>query len=371
MSTNETNPTQDRQVKRADEAITENQFRETAATQQRHEDKKSAHIVYVFDNNYAPIGGVSITSLFENNQDLDEMTVYILTEGFNEENEKKFAQLADMYNRKIVCMNVSEKIKEYKSMGLKPYRGSYVPYLKMFFPDFFPEMDRMIYIDADTVVLRSISPLFKSDAFAADALLGMVKHSVISDTGNVAGYEAPFNSEVMVFNVLRWRTEDWTVKIMDSIRKNGIIVLSADEGILNVACKGEITAIPLEFTFDPIFCAIPQKDLLTVAKNMLYTPEEIASAYDAPAIIHMAIFLGEKPWQLGTIHPAKVYFDEWLEKSLWKDYVRQPVKTTFLYSVEKWMYQHLPKRVFYRIWLFSQKFFVKQELKRLRATNAT
>lgn len=348
---------------KTDEGVIDDRAQRASGQPAKSKEIKRAHIVYVFDNNYAPIGGVSITSLFENNQDIDEMTVYILSEGFSEENEKRFAQLAQMYNRKIVCMNVSEKIEEYKSMGLKPYRRSYVPYLKMFFPDFFSEdIERMIYIDADTVVLRSIASLLETDA-----LLGMVKHSVVTFTGKTAGYDAPFNSEVMVFDTSRWRKEEWSKKILEFVRENGANYLAADEGILNMVCREEIVKLPLGYAFDVIFCAMPKEDFLAAEKNMYYTPEEIALAYDEPIVIHMGVFFGEKPWQEGNMHPAKEYFDIWLARSLWKDYAGPAINSSSVFAAEKWLYKKLPKRLFYIMWLVSQKYCVRRELKRLRS----
>lgn len=327
--------------------------------------KKTAHIVYVFDNNYAPIGGVSITSLFENNQGIDEINVYILTDGLSEENENKFKQLSQIYKRKITVVNISDKIEEFKEMGLKAYRGSYIPYLKMFCPDFFPEIDRMICIDADTVILRGIEALLDSDA-----LLGMVKVSLVSFTGKTAGYEAPYNSEVMVFNTARWRNEGWSAKICDFIQHNGAAFLSADEGILNMVCGGEIVKLPLEYAFGAILCAMPKEDFLAVGKVRDYTPEEVAHAYDEPIVIHTGIIFGEKVWEKGTMHPAKRYFDPWLARSLWKDdFVNVVGNTGTLYSFEKWIYKNFSKRFFYKLWSVAQYYYVVKEMRRLRKEN--
>ena len=40
--------------------------------------------LYQADENYAVYGGVSITSLFENNKDADEIYVHFLTSGFDD-----------------------------------------------------------------------------------------------------------------------------------------------------------------------------------------------------------------------------------------------------------------------------------------------
>ena len=45
--------------------------------------------LYQADENYAVYGGVSITSLFENNKDADEIYVHFLTSGFDDSIKEK------------------------------------------------------------------------------------------------------------------------------------------------------------------------------------------------------------------------------------------------------------------------------------------
>lgn len=327
----------------------------------KHKGKRAAHIAYVFDDSYAPIGGVSITSLFENNRDIDEMTVYIFTDGFSEENEKRFAQLAEKYDRKIVIMDIAEKVQDYKSKGLKPHRGAYITYIKMFLPDYFPEdVSHIVYIDADTLILRSISLLLEPVP-----LLAMPKYSPMSYANDVIGYEHTFCSECIVINAKRWRAEAWSAKLLHFLQTADKHYMNADEGIMNVVFKDKITKLPLSFNFEPVFLAIPKKDILAVNSNLDYTPEEISSQYDAPVIIHMIKFFGSKPWQAGTLHPAKEYFDTWLNKSLWNDYKRLPYHKTTLDKIKSVIYKIFPSRLCYRLWLASQRRHIIEEMKRL------
>lgn len=337
------------------------EVRRSKAPEVTSEHAGALNVVYVFNNGYAPIGGVSITSLFENNKAARELTVYILSDGFNEENKRKFDTLAAEYNRKIEIINIEEELKKYEAIGLVPYRGSYFSYLKMFFPDFFPDdIGKLIYIDADTVVLGDIAPLLNTTE-----LLGMIEGTLVGRSGNAVGYTASFSTKLIVCDTARWKKEKWSQRIIDFVKNSEKRYLLADEGIMNMVCGKEIERLPLRFALDSIYCAIPKEDYIAVTPDLFYSSEEIASAYDAPVIIHMDVFLGEKPWQTGTIHPVKEYFDTWLAKSMWSGYKGDPVNTGMLYSLEKWLYKVLPKRMFYRVWILSQRFFAKREMRAL------
>ena len=54
---------------------------------------KILNVLYQTDDNYAPIAGVSMTSLFETNRHLDEIHVYMLDDGIYGENLEKYRTL--------------------------------------------------------------------------------------------------------------------------------------------------------------------------------------------------------------------------------------------------------------------------------------
>ena len=44
------------------------------------------NVLYGCDDNYAPYTGVSLLSLFENNKDIEEITIYLASMNFSEVN---------------------------------------------------------------------------------------------------------------------------------------------------------------------------------------------------------------------------------------------------------------------------------------------
>lgn len=175
--------------------------------------KTRANIAYVFDDNYAAITGVSIISLFENNRDLDEIHVYLLTPGLNDENIEKFSQLAQQYERKIEVVDISQKMLDFRSLGFEAHNMSFVSYSILFCIDYDPDyVDKLIYLDSDTVILGSIRGMLDKQG-----LLGLGKNGIACRTKNVIDYDAPFGDAVIAFDANQWRSNGCSERVKEYI----------------------------------------------------------------------------------------------------------------------------------------------------------
>ena len=89
------------------------------------------NILYQCNDNYAPYCGVSITSLFENNKHIEDISVFILSDDMSHENQSKFMLLAEEYGRKIVIVDSNPLNKKLEQLGIPMYRGSYSTNFKL------------------------------------------------------------------------------------------------------------------------------------------------------------------------------------------------------------------------------------------------
>ena len=94
------------------------------------------NVLYQFNELYAPFGGASIVSLFENNGE-QEITVYILGEELSNDSVEKFNEIGRTYKKNIVIKDTKDIIEKMKSWGIPPYRGSYAANLRLFLPYLF------------------------------------------------------------------------------------------------------------------------------------------------------------------------------------------------------------------------------------------
>ena len=59
------------------------------------------NVIYSSDNNYARHVGISITSLYDHNQDVETVNVYLIDDEISEENHKKLDAVAKKHNFSI------------------------------------------------------------------------------------------------------------------------------------------------------------------------------------------------------------------------------------------------------------------------------
>lgn len=327
----------------------------------REETPSKANIVYIFDDNYAAITGVSITSLFENNKDLDEISVYLMMKNVSEENIQKFRQLGEIYSRKIVFIDVSDSDKKFEEMGLFSYNANYITYMKMFCVDYVSkDVEQLIYLDSDVIVLRSIKPILKTKG-----LLGMGKGGLIARAENVSNYVARYGCAILVFDAERWRNENWSGKLMEHARLKGKEYLVPDENMLSIVVGDEIVTLPREACLGALNFAFSKENYMDFNQGEGYTPEEVERGYANAISVHTDRFLGEKPWLKGNHHPNRELFAYWLDRSLWKGYSGGNLPGGFVFRIERWMYRHLPQRWFYRIWNMAQTIYVRRTMRQL------
>ena len=323
----------------------------------------SLDVLYQFNDKYAPFAGVSITSLFENNQDLESIRVFILGEDISEDNQALLQKTADRYSRSIIFIDCSEQFSKMKEYGMPSYRGSYAANLRLFLPLFLDDsVDRIIYLDADTVIDGSLEALL-SDVYndyplymALDSL-GM-EHKLEIGLDESEDY---FNSGVIVFNLKQWRTLRLTEKIINHVRNIRSHYPAPDQDLLNVVCCGMIGRLSPSYNMQPIHIAFSTKQYYRVySSQRYYSPEELEEAMIKPCIYHFFRFLGQFPWNKDNVHPDQELFDSYLRKSLWNSYSKQPSDRGFSLQIERLLYKVLPSGVFLYIFRISHRLFIKK-----------
>lgn len=320
------------------------------------------NVLYQFNDKYAPYAGVSLTSLLENNKDMENLTIYILPERISSESEEMFRRLAKNYNRKIIFIDTVQLIDQMKNIGINEYRGSYATNMKMFAPLYVDKtVERLLYIDSDTVICGSISELVDIDmqdkpiAMILDSLGARHKHQV----GH--GKEDPyFNGGVILFDVNKWKERRCTERIINHAQNVRAQYMAPDQDLLNVVLKGEIYKLNIEYNLQPIHFAYDFNLYFRwFGQPNYYSAGEVQRAIDNPIILHTFRFLGQFPWHKETLHPQTVYFDYYLEKSLWCNYVKETTdKNSLIFRIERWLYRYLPKVIFIVIFKMYYEFFL-------------
>ena len=320
-----------------------------------------AYIVYASDDKFAEILGVSLVSLFKNSQDMEDIIVFVLDSGIKDENKNRIESISKDYHRSDIVWIPAQDISKVLAMEVKVDRGSLSQYARLFVSSDLPsDLDRVLYLDCDIVINKSIKELWNldmrnktiaalNDAFSPQyrANIGLQKNDIM------------FNSGVMLIDLNRWksqRVEERLLKFIES--KNGKIQ-QGDQGALNAVLSQDTYCFEPRFNSVTIYYDFNYDEMMIYRKPAegFYSKEEIRRAADEPTIIHFTTsFLSKRPWIVGCQHR---YVDVWLHfkalspwrsSSLWED------NTSAVKRITVEILKKLPRGLMIRLCGFAQAY---------------
>ena len=328
------------------------------------------NVLYGCDDNYAPYTGISMTSLFENNRDIEEITVYLAAMDFSKDNLERFHRVAEQYGRKLVILSTEDAVNEIRSHQCGAWNGSLAAWLRFFVLQQIPEeVDRLVWIDSDTIVNHEIGGIVSD--IPEDAPVAAVCDYLSYWQRYRLGFHQDdryFNSGVIVFNLDYWRKNDTVRKMMDNLDINHTRYIVPDQDMMNDFFKDKILKLPPRYNVQCVLMAYRIQDYFSVfhwSKNAFYSQDELREALEHPVIIHFFRFLGDYPWTRGrNYHPARALYEEWKNKSLWKDHPGAAGKDDLAFKAEKLLYRLLPRRAFLKLFVwYTNKDLPKEPIK--------
>lgn len=314
-------------------------------------------IIYAADDGFAPIMGVSLTSLFENNKGLD-IHITILDSGISEENKRKIKSVFENYAQPFPRWLTPQNIEKRLNMTVKSDRGSLAQYSRLYVQDAFEEsVKRILYLDCDTIITGTIKELFSMDlkgktiAGVKDAFSKYYRKNIGLDKQDLM-----INSGVYIIDVPKWRALHIEDKITDYITKHKGNVQQGDQGVLNAILKDNIFALSPRYNLMSIFYEYSYDDLIEYRKPVnFYSEDEILKAKKSPIVIHYtSAFNTVRPWYKESTHPQTKEWLKYYKLSPWKDVA---LKSSTRSGVKKLLfdvYQFLPNKLALEIASFFQ-----------------
>lgn len=281
------------------------------------------HIVYASDDRFAEILGVSLVSLFENSKDMDDIIVYILDSGITDENKQKLLSVCKSYKRSEAVFIPGKNISEKLSMNVAVDRGSLSQYSRLFVSSDLPqELSRVLYLDCDIVVKKSIRELWNLDLHGKTigALMDAFSKYYRANI-DLRPDDIMFNSGVMLIDLKKWRWDNVEDRLLKFIAAKNGRIQQGDQGALNAILSHDTYCFEPRFNSVTIFYDFTYKEMVIYRKPpKFYSEEKVNEAVESPSVIHFTTsFLSKRAWMKGCKHR---YADEWLKykkMSPWKD----------------------------------------------------
>lgn len=286
------------------------------------EQTETINICFVSDNNYAKYMGLALMSILKSANKEDKLHFFVLDNQIKQEEKDKIASLKEIKDFKITYIPISNNCHANQSdLTLTAYGCFLVPWLI--------EAEKIIYLDCDIFVRRSLAPLFNidiSDYYMAGAVdFCMKKRYILSKFKNVILPSDYVNSGVLLINNKKWKEESIADAFFKYAGTHSEDLHYGDQDCLNYFLYSKILKINPTWNmryhcYDPYIV------------NKQDNKAEIISAQKDPAIRHF------KPWKKNNISEFREEYIEMMKSSPWAEFVpvddlsfTNIIKTTFKY----------------------------------------
>lgn len=283
------------------------------------------NIAFCVNDGYVPYITVTIKSIAENHRHCD-VGIHILTDKLSDAGRKRLAETVDGYDN--VTLNIylvnDELLRDLKT-GVWPI---YIWY-RVLLPEILPsDVDRVLYLDADTLVVDNLQELFSLD-MTDKAVAGSRDVQSFEDWTFVRcrydrekGYIC---SGVLLMNLEYWRQHRLTQVMIEWAHANAEHLADRyafpDQDTINVVCQDCKMVLPFRYNILGGYFIEP-----FVSRDDCRT--ELKDCIEHPAIVHYA---GCYPWiKIFANHPMQ---DEWVR---YNNMLPHRVRTSYI--LMKWRF---------------------------------
>ena len=203
------------------------------------------HVFYACDDNFIKYAMLSVNSLIDNADKSKKIHIHVLVSNASERMQNYMLKL-QTEKVEISFEDMDELLLHYQSNF--PIRDYYTKttYFRMFIADMFPNIDKAIYIDSDTIVVGDITKLF--DLELQDNYVGACHEQAMVQTEEYGRYVEEvcgvdryfyFNAGMLLINCKLWREKQISTQFLNLLGVYNFVV-TQDEDYLNVICKDRV-----------------------------------------------------------------------------------------------------------------------------------
>lgn len=253
-------------------------------------------VFYSISDDFTKYAAVSLHSLAKNANPENDYTVYFLNQDLSDKHKADLTALgSDNVHVKFFHID-DELVKPIQNRKENYLRADFFTmsiFYRLFIPELFPQYDKAIYIDSDTVLNDDIAKLYNIDL--GDHLFGACTDASIQYVDKMLKYirnvlaldpKKYINSGMLVMNSQAFRDKHFIDKFYNLLEKYHFDCIAPDQDYLNEI--GDTSILHL----DPRWDAMPNDN----------TPE-----IKDPGLIHYNLFF--KPWHFTGIQYEKYFWD--------------------------------------------------------------
>ncbi len=206
---------------------------------------KTVPVFLAADDKYVKYMMVTLRSVIDNASSEYLYKLYVLHTDISLENQR-LVKTMEKANVKISFVNVVEELNNIsKKIAIRDYYTA-TTYYRIFIPEMFPQYDKVLYIDSDTIIREDVFNLYKYDL--GKNLIGAVRDQLVVQTEVFGDYVekvlgisrgAYFNAGVVLLNCQEFRKQNMLKKFIELLNTYTFVV-AQDQDYLNILCKDKV-----------------------------------------------------------------------------------------------------------------------------------
>lgn len=222
---------------------------------------KTIPIIFSSNENYIPYLCACLQSLISHTSRKTIYDINVLYTNLSEDRRLSILNMETL-NVKINFININKIISKYsQDLFSVCEHFSIETYYRFFLPEIFPKLDKLIYIDCDTIIQKDIAQLYNIDiedkCIGATQCCGIIRsfkygtkqyQAYFKDILKLKNIYEYFQAGVMILNLTQWRKVNLTSQLLQCLAKIKTPKL-VDQDILNSVCQGKVKFIPMNWNY--------------------------------------------------------------------------------------------------------------------------
>ena len=258
-------------------------------------EKAVVDITYITDSQYVPVTMISMYSAIENKCPTSIYNFYIVSENITEQDKERLFKLKKL-SPETVNINIIPRYEpDLPFENMERFLQYKVGMHKIYLSEILQNLDKVIYMDGDTIVQKDLRDLYNFDVknvyamVAKDGIYYRFPKEMQEMGVDKRGFY--FNSGVMLHNLKKQREDKLVDKLVDYIKTHKDFY--GDQDVLNVVMGNQLKLMSYRYNCISTFFEADGLDFLSkyYEEDM---PKNTTELYKKSSIIHYA---GDKPWQ--------------------------------------------------------------------------
>ncbi len=285
------------------------------------------NVVLAVDDNYVPHAAVTMLSALKTSAMPSRLRFLVLNGNtVSSASRARLEALVTDAGGRIGFIDIDDR--DLRWLPLNRDYISIATYYRLVMHQYLPvEVEKAIYLDADTIVVEPLEKLWAID------LEGHPVAGAPDDAGlqqarrlRLHARHRYFNAGVMMFDVAQLRKMELAEAILEIFRQQGPYIVSQDQDILNILFCNDTKELPLAWNAGTrIYRSNPLRPA--------YSRQEAFEAARSPAVVHFTDV--KKPWHDKCTHPFTELYWDYRNQTPWAESAGQKFKRRLIQRVRR------------------------------------